>query len=119
MRHNKFILHFFILFVFLISITAISAADLNDTGSIDILNDNGGNSFNDLNSVIQIENSSFTFERDYGFNSEIDKSYSSGINVTKDNFVINGFVEILFDFCKNFLKIYFYFYFYLKSIKII
>ena len=30
-----------------------------------------------------------------------------------------GFVEILFDFCKNFLKIYFYFYFYLKSIKII
>lgn len=90
MRHNKFILHFFILFVFLISITAISAADLNDTGSIDILNDNGGNSFNDLNSVIQIENSSFTFERDYGFNSEIDKSYSSGINVTKDNFVING-----------------------------
>lgn len=41
MRHNKFILHFFILFVFLISITAISAADLNDTGSIDILNDNG------------------------------------------------------------------------------
>ena len=24
-----------------------------------------------------------------------------------------GFVEILFDFCKNFLKIYFYFYFYL------
>ncbi len=90
MRHNKFILHFFILFVFLISITAISAADLNDTGSIDILNDNGGNSFNDLNSVIQIENSSFTFERDYGFNSEIDKNYSGGINITKNNFVING-----------------------------
>lgn len=91
MKRNKFILHFFILAVFLISITAISAADLNDTGNIDVLKDTGDtNSFDSLYSEIKDKDSSFTFEKDYEFNNETDKSYSSGINVTKDNFVING-----------------------------
>ena len=90
MKRNKFILHFFILAVFLISITAISAADLNDTDNIDVLKDNETNSFDSLYSEIKDKDSSFTFEKDYEFNNETDKSYSSGINVTKDNFVING-----------------------------
>ena len=77
--------------VFLISITAISAVDLNDTGDFDVLNDaSGEKSFKDLSSAIEIENSKFTFENDYRFNNETDKSYSGGINITKNNFVING-----------------------------
>ena len=77
--------------VFLISITAISAVDLNDTGDFDVLNDaSGEKSFKDLSSAIEVENSKFTFENDYRFNNETDKSYSSGINITKNNFVING-----------------------------
>jgi len=76
--------------VFLISITAISAADLNDTGNIDVLKDNEKNSFEALHVEINDKDSNFTFERDYEFDNETDKSYSSGINVTKDNFVING-----------------------------
>ena len=42
MKLNKFIIHFFIIMVFLISITAISAVDLNDTGDFDVLNDASG-----------------------------------------------------------------------------
>ena len=42
--------------VFMISITAISAADLNDAG--DVLND-GDKSFDDLNKAITVENSNF------------------------------------------------------------
>ena len=91
MKLNKFIIHFFIIIVFLISITAISAFDLNDTEDFDVLNDAGGEkSFKDLSSAIEVENSKFTFENDYRFNNETDKSYSSGINITKNNFVING-----------------------------
>ncbi len=91
MKLNKFIIHFFIIMVFLISITAISAVDLNDTGDFDVLNDaSGEKSFKDLSSAIEVENSKFTFENDYRFNNETDKSYSSGINITKNNFVING-----------------------------
>ena len=74
MKLNKFIIHFFIIIVFLISITAISAVDLNDTGDFDVLNDAGGEkSFKDLSSAIEVENSKFTFENDYRFNNETDK----------------------------------------------
>ena len=91
MKLNKFILNFLIIMVFLISITAISAVDLNDTGDFDVLNDaDGEKSFKDLSTAIEVENSNFTFESDYGFNNEIDKSYSGGINITKEKFVING-----------------------------
>ena len=81
MKENKLILHFFILLVFLISIAAISASDFNNTDNKD---------FNDLYSNIVVEDSNFTFECDYQFNSSCDENYSGGINVTKDNFVING-----------------------------
>ena len=73
--------------VFMISITAISAADLNDAG--DVLND-GDKSFDDLNKAITVENSNFNFNGDYKFNQGTDKDYSDGINITKNNFVING-----------------------------
>ena len=75
------------LMVFMISITAISAADLNDAG--DVLND-GDKSFDDLNKAIAVENSNFNFNGDYKFNQGTDKDYSDGINITKNNFVING-----------------------------
>ena len=91
MNNNKFILHFFILAVFLVSITAISAADLNDTVDMDVLNDvDEKNSFDSLHGEIKVKDSNFTFEKDYEFDNVTDESYSSGINVTKDNFVING-----------------------------
>ena len=91
MKNNKFIIHFFILAVFLISITAISAADLNDTVDMDDLNDvDEKNSFYSLHNEIKDKDSNFTFESDYGFDNETDKNYSNGINVTRDNFVING-----------------------------
>ena len=90
MKQNKFILHFFILVIFFVSITAISAADLNDTGDFDILTDIDDKSYNDLYSEITTANSNFTFESDYKFNKDLDKNYSGGINITKNNFVING-----------------------------
>ena len=91
MKSNKFIVHFFILVVFLVSITALSAADLNNTASMDVLNDvDEKNSFDSLHGEIKDKNSNFTFEKDYEFDNETDKSYSNGINVTKDNFVISG-----------------------------
>ena len=91
MKNNKFIVHLFILVVFLISITAISAADLNETNDVDVLKDvNETSSFDSLHDEIKDKDSNFTFERDYEFNNETDKNYSGGINVTKDNFIING-----------------------------
>ena len=42
-KYGKFIVHSFILFVLLFSVTAISAADLNgtDDNGMDVLKDNG------------------------------------------------------------------------------
>lgn len=90
MKYNRFILHLFILVVLLISITEVSAVDLNDTVDSDVLNDVGEKSYDDLNLSISNEDSKFTFESDYTFNDESDKNYSGGIDITKDNFVIDG-----------------------------
>ena len=77
MKHNKLILIFFILVLFLISITAISASDLNDTDNVDVLKDVGEEkSFGDLYGEIKNKDSNFTFENDYKFNNELDKNYS-------------------------------------------
>ena len=107
MRYKKFIKNIFILLVFFISIAAISAADLSDTDNSDVLNDfdhsdvlndiktdvlsenDGEKSFNDLSNEINAD-SNFTLQGDYAFNNETDGSYSGGINIAKDNFVING-----------------------------
>ena len=90
MKLDKFILPFFIVMVFFISITAISAADLNDTGNFDILKDVDDKSYADMYSEIQTADSNFNFNSDYKFNPGTDKNYSEGINITKNNFVING-----------------------------
>ena len=75
----------------MISITAISASDLNDTGHVDVLKDVGEEkSFGNLYGEIKNNDSNFTFENDYKFNNELDKNYSGGINVTRDNFKVNG-----------------------------
>ncbi len=53
MKFNKLIFGSFILLILMFSITAISAADLNDTDNKDILNDaNTGNAFSDLDMEI-------------------------------------------------------------------
>ena len=39
---------------------------------------------------IQTADSNFNFNSDYKFNPATDKNYSEGINITKNNFVING-----------------------------
>ena len=90
MTYDKYVLHFFILVCILISITSVSAVDLNDTVGHDVLNDVGEKSYGDLNIKINGENLNFTFESDYKFNGEIDKNYSGGVNITKDNFIIDG-----------------------------
>ena len=91
MKRNKIIISFFILTLFLISIATVSASDLNDTDNSKILKEAGaGNSFDSLNEQITSEKSKFTLENDYKFNNETDKTYSSGINITKNNFVIEG-----------------------------
>lgn len=91
---------FFILLIFLISITAISAADLNDPADMDVLRDvDDKNSFDSLHDEINDKYSNFTLKSDYEFNNGTDKNYSGGINVTKDNFTINGNNHMID--CKN------------------
>ena len=90
MKHEKIILYFLIVVVFFISITTISATDINDSGDFDNLDDVSDTSYNGLHEKISAEKSSFTFESDYKFNKESDKNYSGGVNITRDNFIING-----------------------------
>ena len=90
MKHKKYILYFCIVVIFLISITTISANDLNASEDYDSLQDIEDSSYTDLHTKIAAEKTSFTFENDYKFNEEVDKNYSGGINITKNNFVING-----------------------------
>ena len=90
MKNEKLILYFLIVVVSFISFTAVSAADLNDTVDFDNLEDVGDKTYNNLQEEITAEKSSYTLENDYKFNNEVDKDYSSGINITKNNFIING-----------------------------
>jgi hypothetical protein len=90
MRHKKFILYFLIVVVSFISVTAVSAVDLNDSEDLNNLDSVDDKSYNDLQTKIMAEKSSYTLENDYKFNNEVDKNYSSGINITKNNFIING-----------------------------
>ena len=90
MKYKQFILYFFIVVVLCISVTAISAADLNDSEDFNNFNDVSDKSYTDLHEKITTEKSSFTLDSDYKFSNEVDKNYSSGVNIAKDNFVING-----------------------------
>ena len=92
MKFNKLILGSFILLILLFSITAISAADLNDTDNTNVLKDKNtnDNSFSDLSQRIQDAESKIDLDNDYKYNSTKDMEHVKGINIIKNNFVING-----------------------------
>ena len=93
MKYKKYMFHALILLVLLISITAISAADSNDTDSIsaDVLKDNGSDpSFMALELDIEMQSTTLNVENNYKFNNQSDLIYEDGINITKNNYVING-----------------------------
>ena len=92
MKFNKIILYSFVLLVLSFSVTAISAADLNDTSDVgDVLKDGGDSkSFIDLNNDIAAEDSSFNMGSDYTFDNLTDMNYTLGIRIVKADFTING-----------------------------
>ena len=96
---RKIILVALLMFV-LVSLTAVSAADTNQTDDItteesntvtqDILSD-GNSDFNTLNDEINsITGNTFKLERNYKYDSEKDSNYSEGIEINKDNLIIDG-----------------------------
>lgn len=94
MKFNKLILGSFILLILLFSITAISVADLNDTDNTNVLKDKStnDNSFSDLSQRIQDAESKIDLDNDYKYNSTKDMEHVKGINIIKNNFVINGII---------------------------
>ena len=89
MKFKKYILYAFILLALLLSITAISAADLNNTDNMDVLNDANDKTFSELNSEISASDSKIDLSSDYKFNNNNDSAYANGIKINK-KFVING-----------------------------
>jgi len=75
MKFKRVILNSFILLALLISITAISAADLNDTDDMDVLKDASMNNrpYSDLTIEIFRAGSSINLESDYKYNSTYDQ----------------------------------------------
>ena len=94
MKFRKHILHLSILMILLFSITAISAADLNDTDNMntDVLKEDspGAMSFMSLEGDMELQSKTFDMPQNYKFNNNSDLLYVNGINVTNDNYVING-----------------------------
>ena len=94
MKFRKHILHLSILMILLFSITAISAADLNDTDNMntDVLKEDspGAMSFMSLEGDMELQGKTFDMQQNYKFNNNSDLLYVEGVNVTKDNYVING-----------------------------
>ena len=85
MESKKIIIISFILMAMLLSVSAISASDLND---MEILGDNE-KSYSDFNRTIGEASSSVTLESNYKFNASTDAGYTDGINITK-SIKING-----------------------------
>lgn len=94
MKFRKFILYSSILLVLLFSITAISAADLNDTACTDDkvlkLDPDDTGSFVDLYSESKSAGQTFNIETNYKFNNTTDFAYTSGVDIDRKYFVING-----------------------------
>ena len=92
MKFNKLILGSFILLILMFSITAISAADLNDTDNTNVLKDENinDNSFSDLNRGINDAGLNIDLDNDYKYNNTKDLEHVKGINILKNNFVMNG-----------------------------
>lgn len=72
----------------MLSITAISAADLNDTDNT--AGDLKDESFLYFQTEIDVHDSTFDLGCNYKFDNESDLMYVGGVNVTRDNFTING-----------------------------
>ena len=91
MKYRKYLLHLSILIVLLFSITAISAADLNDTATMDSdVSNNHDESFMAFDTEMSTYTSTFDIQNNYKFDNSSDLMYVNGINITKDNYVING-----------------------------
>ena len=94
MKSNKFVAFTLMLFVLLISISAISAADLNDTDNTaeNVLKEDNvkSSTFLDLWADVGISESKLDLDTDYKFNKTTDVNYDKGININKYSFEING-----------------------------
>ena len=83
MKFNKLILNSFILLVLLFSVTAISAADLNDAGSMDVLKDVNTNesSFTDFETELFVADSSLNLSGNYKFDNSSRLDSNTGIYI--------------------------------------
>ena len=85
MKSNKILSFTLMLFVLLISISAISAADLNDTDntSENVLKEDNvkTSTFLDLWSDVGISESKLDLDTDYKFNKTTDVNYDKGLNI--------------------------------------
>ena len=94
MKSNKILSFTLMLFVLLISVTAISAADLNDTDNVmnDVLKEDNvkSNTFQDLWADTKMPGSKIDLDTDYKFNQTTDVHYTSGIEITQYSYEING-----------------------------
>ena len=92
MKYNKLILHSLILLILFFSVTAISAADLNDTDNMNVLKDIGADekSFTTLENEIYSADSSIDLKSDYKFGNTSSLDSATGIFINKTDFVING-----------------------------
>ena len=92
---RKIILAALIMFV-LVSLTAVSAADINQTDDIaaedsdsvtqDILSNEsvGAGDFKELNDNLTSATATLELTKDYTYNPDVDLDYKNGINITKD-----------------------------------
>ena len=73
MKYRKYLLHLSILIVLLFSITAISAADLNDTATMDSdVSNNHDESFMAFDTEMSTYTSTFDIQNNYKFDNSSD-----------------------------------------------
>ena len=108
MKSKKIIAFTLMLFVLLISIAAISAADLNETDNTadNVLKEDNvkSNTFLDLWADTRMLGEKIDLDTDYKFNKTTDVNYDKGINIEKYNYEINGNNHIID--CDNQAKVF-------------